>query len=164
MKTKMKRKQIYLIALFAFSISAISCKKNFQGDEQLKSLSSGGTFVNDDLTKSKIEQLKYQQTYDLPPHNGIVLSKDLLTTAVNGFTQNGINYPMDSSNFDKWDFMVVYPGLDNSSQPTAVVYFYKGELDEKGKLVPAGDPVTSVNFPGGGGGEGFGAGNAPPPN
>ncbi len=153
-----------------------SCKKtgdspptqNFTFQSQLDSLNNGLIdYGNEEINKSYIRLLNFQKKHNTGEKVGTVIPKTLITQAVNGFTDSGINLPLDSSNYVKWDFMVVYPGIaintQNEEKYEPSVFFFKGQKDGSGNLIPVGKPVLDIQFRGGGGGPGDGTIASPPP-
>lgn len=165
MKTKRPISLTFLTLTFLCSF-LLGCEKTFEDQATLDSLLNGSmnlgsTEVNDAM----IRKLQYQKIKKSGKTNGVVIPKDMLTTAVNGFSIAGINYPLDSSNFDKWDFLVVYPGIKLEGGVEVMdpaIFFYKGS-NISGQFIPEGQPVTDISFPGGGGGPGGGGFSTPPP-
>ncbi|MGR3812196.1 hypothetical protein [Jiulongibacter sp. NS-SX5] len=158
------------VVLIGMAVALSSCcktEKRFKGQALLDSLNAGTKdYGSPEVNQAKIRQLNYQKEFNLGEDNGVVIQKDFLTSGVNGFTEDGINMPLDSSNYDRWDFLVVYPGLEIRGEEKAlkpVVLYYKGELNGRGILTPSGDPVL-VPGPGGGGGPGHPHNTTPPPH
>lgn len=146
-------------------VSMFACKSNFQDQILLDDLKNGTVdYGSKPVNDAKIRQLNYQKEYNLNKTNGVVITKDFITASLNGFNENGLNYPTDSSNYDKWDFMVVYPGMDEVGTLEPSVFFYKGAKNNNGKLEPTGNPVINLTYPGGGGGLGNSNSPTPPPN
>ncbi|SOE20447.1 hypothetical protein SAMN06298216_0938 [Spirosomataceae bacterium TFI 002] len=146
-------------------ISILGCQSNFDDQAILDDLKSGAKdYGSKEINDARIRQLSYQKKFNLNRTNGVVISKDFVTASLNGFNENGLNYPIDSSNYNKWDFMVVYPGVDESGTLEPSIFFYKGADNGSGKLEPTGDPVPNITFPGGGGGLGNSNSPTPPPN
>lgn len=153
------------ISIFFLSVSIMSCQSNFKDQATIDSIVSGDLdYGSDEVNKAKIRQLQYQKENNLGRTNGVVIAKDFITASLNGFDQDGLNYPTDSMNYDKWDFMVVYPGQDKNGTLEPSIFFYQGAKDENGDFRPTGKPVTDVKMPGGGGGWGNSNSPTPPPN
>jgi hypothetical protein len=129
-------------------------------EQILEDILSGMKFSDDTLTREAYKMVfQFQKRAGTKEDYGSIISKSFLTTALNGTG----NVPLDKTNYDKWDFMVVYNGLyinsvgDENLKP--VVLFYKA--DSLNALVPAGRPVRII-MPGGGGGDGTTITNPPP--
>ncbi len=172
----MKTKTI-LVSLLIGGFISYSCQKpenshsdsnNFQYQAKLDSLISGQKDLGDkEINAALIRQLQYQKKMKVGETNGVVIPKSLLTQSINGFTELGIVLPKDTSNFSKWDFLVIYPGLEINSEKEEklepVVFYYKGGLNSSGELTPIGIPVNGLKFLGGGGGDGVKPKPSPPP-
>lgn len=170
-------KKNFLTAILLLGVFGIFSCKEKQKTQQPETFESQGTldslingqlnYGSEDVNKAFIRVLNFQKKYKIGKTNGVVMPKTMITQAVNGFTLNGINLPTDKSNFDKWDFMVAYPGLEINGQGEEKiepsVFFYKGEEDSNGNLIPTGKPVTDITFRGGGGGPGDINKGTPPP-
>lgn len=170
-------KKIFLTAILLMGVFVIlSCKEKqntqqpetFESQDKLDSLQNGQLDLgSEEINKAMIRVLNFQKKFKTGKTNGVVMPKTMITQAVNGFTLSGINLPADKSNFDKWDFMVAYPGLEINNQGEEKiepsVFFYKGEEDANGILIPTGKPVTDIKFRGGGGGPGDINKGTPPP-
>jgi hypothetical protein len=171
----MKKKSIYVFALL--SISGIWACKNgdnaqndppFAFEAHLDSLKNGSiNYGSQDANQAAIRLLNFQKKFKTGEQVGTVIPKSYLTQAVNGFTGTGINMPIDTANYSKWDFLVVYPGIASNAQgeekAESSVFFYKGGLDGSGNFIPVGKPVLNVKFRGGGGGPGDALLVVPPP-
>ncbi len=155
---------LLLIPLLLFGFTFLTKSKNFKKQENLDRLLTLKSPKN--WEKEWIKIFQYRKKFDLGENAGMYISKDMFTSAINGFTVKGINLPLDKSNYDKWDFVVCQMGLDilkNGNEVVVpVVLFYKGGLDGNGKYVPVGDPID-VDMPKGGGGDGKASGTSPPP-
>lgn len=176
MKTKLLKFVAFMCLAGAFSckekespVSSLNYSGTFPEQGKLDSLKSGlinlGTKeLNDDV----IRQLQYQKKAYSNNTNGVVIAKSFLTQSVNGFSESGINIPIDTSNYSKWDFLVVYPGLaiseNGEEKLDPCVYFYKGGMNSEGKFVPVGKPLSNIKFLGGGGGDGVVKLPTPPPS
>lgn len=171
----MKKKSILISSIVCASFF-FACKEKtdqvltaeYAGQAHLDSLKTGLIdYGDDDINKASINLLNFQKKYKTGETNGTVIPKEHLTQAINGFTETGINVPTDTSNYNKWDFLVVYPGVAISEQgeesPTTCVFYYKGALNAQNKLIPVGNPVKGIKFMGGGGGPGDAARTTPPP-
>jgi hypothetical protein len=124
----------------------------------IDSLSSLKRIYGDNNTTAEIvKALRFQDRAKLNKAYGVVIPKTLITAALNGFSDLGPNAPLDKSNYDKWDFMVAYPGIflsrDGQEELSPAVFFFKGGA-VKGKFEPVGGPVLDIKLPGGGGGDG----------
>lgn len=170
-------KKNFLTAILLMGVFVIfSCKEKqntqqpetFESQGKLDSLISGQlNFGSEDVNKAFIRVLNFQKKFMTGKSNGVVIPKSMITQAVNGFNENGINLPADSSNYSKWDFIVIYPGLEINDQgeekTEPSVFFYKGIQDSNGNLIPSGNPVLEIKFKGGGGGPGDSVKSTPPP-
>ncbi|MCP9769301.1 hypothetical protein EGI22_15415, partial [Lacihabitans sp. LS3-19] len=130
-----------IYSLMANIILFCSCNKegsnsknleSFKYQSRLDSLLNGTKdFGNDEINNGVIRQLQYQKKFKVDEKNGVVLPKSLLNQSINGFTELGIVLPQDTSNYSKWDFLVVYPGLSinesNEEKLEPVVFYYKGK-------------------------------------
>lgn len=153
------------ISIFLCAVILMGCESNFKDQATLDKLESGELdYGTPEINEAKMRQLNYQKKHNLGKTNGVVIAKDFITASLNGFDQNGLKYPLDSMNYDKWDFMVVYPGQNANGILEPSIFFYKGEKDDAGELKPTGDPITDVSMPGGGGGWGSNNSPTPPPN
>ncbi|UBM60907.1 hypothetical protein LAG90_09705 [Marinilongibacter aquaticus] len=157
---------ILLLGLYSCNTSSKKADTKFQDEALLNALLSGEKDLgSSEFNEAKIRQLNYQKANNLDRTNGVVLSKDFLSSGVNGFTEAGINLPSDTSNYSRWDFLVVYPGMAIEGEETRLepaVFYYKGGLDQNGNFVPVGNPVT-VPVLTGGGGDGKSNRSTPPP-
>lgn len=171
----MKMKGILILGI-CISMFFLSCKKtengntteSYAGQAHLDSLINGYIdYGNKEINEASINLLNFQKKYKTGATNGVVIPKLLLTQAINGYSASGINLPSDTTNFNKWDFLVVYPGLAINPQgeenPTTCVFYYKGTLDAKGVLIPTGNPVKTISLMGGGGSGGETTKTTPPP-
>lgn len=164
----MKTKKTLFAAFFGIVILIASCETPFEDQSVLDSLKNGTLDLGSvEINDAMIRKLQYQKIKKSGKTNGVVINKEFLTTSVNGFTQSGVNYPEDSSNYTKWDFLVVYPGIEinqnGQEKLEPAFFFYKGsEID--GKFLPTGNPVLDVSFPGGGGGPTVPGAATPPPS
>jgi hypothetical protein len=153
-----------------------SCKEQANSSEDvvfnlgphLDSLKNGSLdYGSPEVNESAIRLLNFQKKFKTGEKVGTVIPKSLITQAVNGFTGADINLPIDTSNFNKWDFMVIYPGISINEQgeekAESSVFFYKGALDGSGKFLPVGKPILDIKFRGGGGGPGDAVLVVPPP-
>jgi hypothetical protein len=172
---KMKQKVLLSLAICT-AIAFYSCKSNnesvalveFKHQAHLDSLIAGQIdYGSSEVNESFINMLNFQKKHNCGEANGTVIPKSQLAQALNGFTESGINLPLDSSNYVKWDFLVVYPGISINAQgeesPKPAVFYYKGTIGPNGDLIPSGKPILDIKFIGGGGGPGDGAKATPPP-
>lgn len=170
---KKKTTKIFLILLM---VTLWSCKEHsnsmedtvFKLEPHLDSLKNGSLdYGSPDVNESAIRLLNFQKKFKTGEKVGTVIPKSLITQAVNGFTGANINLPIDTSNYYKWDFMVIYPGISINEQgeekAESSVFFYKGGLDASGAFLPIGKPILDVKFRGGGGGPGDAVLVVPPP-
>lgn len=168
--------KIILICLFGGLTFFFSCKKHekqsisetFEYQAKLDSLLNKTKDIGSmELNDALIRELQYQKKMKVGESNGIVIPKSILLQAINGFSESGINIPSDTSNYSKWDFLVVFPGLEinevKDEKLNPVVYYYKGGMDKNGNFIPIGKPVTGLKFIGGGGGDGVRPTQNPPP-
>lgn len=170
-------KQKFLLVLATITTLAIySCKntdesKNtsvFMHQSHLDSLIAGQIdYGSQEINEGFINMLNFQKKHNCGDANGVVIPKSQVAQAINGFTESGINLPADSTNYVKWDFLVVYPGLAINSQgeemPKPAVFYYKGGIGANGDFIPMGKPVLDIKFIGGGGGPGDSVKSTPPP-
>lgn len=163
---------IPLCILFMSSCNKGQIQVNYKGpfpnEAILNSLNKGQSSLNAETVAALTRKYQFQKRAKLKHAYGVVIPKSTLNIAINGIMNNTPQDPTNSKNYDKWDFMICYPGLsinsigDESMKPA--IFFYKGGTNEQGEFVPVGDPVEDIEFPTGGGGPGKGGFQTPPPN
>lgn len=146
----------------------LSYEKKYAQQMILDSLITNQKTLGDrENQKSLIRAMQFQKRAKLNENYGVIIPKNMVQIAINGYDENGPLAPTSKMNIDKWDFMIVYNGLlitengDEKLEPA--VFFYKGKKNKDGNLVPFGLPVKDLEFPKGGGGGGSGAAAIPPP-